>query len=377
MSLLSLKQNYIRYFQNLQGWKTKRKIILIESDDWGCIRMPSSKVFNELKEKGLNVDLFPYSKYDTIENKDDFDALYDILKSFKDINGNHPIITANTIVTNPNFERIKASGFKEYSYELFTDTLKNESNNNTINYYFEGLKENIFFPQLHGREHLNVNRWMKSLQNNTGLSREMFDNKLFDLSESQTNISINSFVDALTPADSNELNFQEKYFMEGAQIFEQIFGFKSKSFIAPCYIWRPEIEKFMKKAGIEIIQSGAYQLIPEIGKVNSFQKKLHYTGKKNKLNQIYTVRNCHFEPSLVSNSSIIQETISQIERAFSFNKPAIISSHRINFMGGLVESNRTTNLKLFKALLQNIQNKWPNVEFMHTAQLGDLISKRG
>jgi flavorubredoxin len=85
MSLLSLKQNYIRYFQNLQGWKTKRKIILIESDDWGCIRMPSSKVFNELKEKGLNVDLFPYSKYDTIENKDDFDALFDILKSFKDL----------------------------------------------------------------------------------------------------------------------------------------------------------------------------------------------------------------------------------------------------------------------------------------------------
>jgi len=48
---------------------------------------------------------------------------------------------------------------------------------------------------------------MKSLQNNTGLSREMFDNKLFDLSESQTEISENSYVDTLSPSSVDELSF--------------------------------------------------------------------------------------------------------------------------------------------------------------------------
>jgi len=45
-------------------------------------------------------------------------------------------------------------------------------------------------------------------------------------------------------------------------------------------------------------------------------------------------------------------------------------------MGSLVEENRTKNLELFKTLLQSILNKWPDAEFMHSSQLGDLISKR-
>lgn len=376
MKLVDLKRKLIGFYLNSFGWRTNRKIIVIESDDWGCIRMPSTEIYNSLFVKGYPVDKLPYLKYDSLETKDDFDALFKVLKSVKDINGNHPIITANTIVTNPNFEKIKASGFKEYSYELFTDTLKNESSNNTINYYFEGIKENIFYPQLHGREHLNVNRWMKSLQNNIGLSREMFENKLFDLSKSQTEISENSFVDTLSPATIDELNFLGKNIKEAAQIFEQIFGFKSKSFIAPCYIWRTETEVAMKEAGVTYIQSGAYQQIPEIGKINSFTKKFHYTGQKNNNGQLYTVRNCLFEPSLTPLSQTLTHCLSQIERSFSNKKPAIISTHRINFMGSLVEENRTKNLELFKSLLQSILTKWPDAEFMHTAQLGDLISKK-
>jgi hypothetical protein len=375
MELNDLKRKLIGFYLNSFGWRTNRKIIVIESDDWGCIRMPSTEIYNSLLSKGYPVDKLPYLKYDSLETKNDFDALFDVLRSFKDKNGNHPIITANTIVTNPNFGKIKASGFNEYIYELFTDTLKNESNNNTINYYFEGIKEKVFFPQLHGREHLNVNRWMKSLQNNTGLSRVMFDNKLFDLSESETEISENSFVDTLSPATIDELPFLGNNIKEAAQIFEQIFGFKSKSFIAPCYIWRPETETAIKDAGITYIQSGAYQKVPEIGKINSFTKKFHFTGQKNKSGQIYTVRNCLFEPSLTSLSQTKDHCLSQIEKAFSNKKPAIISSHRINFMGSLVEENRTKNLKLFKTLFQSILTKWPDVEFMHTEQLGNLISK--
>jgi hypothetical protein len=131
----------------------------------------------------------------------------------------------------------------------------------------------------------------------------------------------------------------------------------------------------MKDAGITYIQSGAYQKVPEISKINSFTKKLHFTGQKNKIGQIYTVRNCLFEPSLTSMSQTKDHCLFQIEKAFSNKKPAIISSHRINFMGSLVEENRTKNLKLFKTIFQSILTKWPDVEFMHTEQLGNLISK--
>ena len=58
-----------------------------------------------------------------------------------------------------------------------------------------------------------------------------------------------------------------------------------------------------------------------------------------------------------------------------WKKPAIISTHRINFIGFLDERNRTSNLKSFSLLLENILKKWPDVEFMTTVSLGHLISQ--
>jgi hypothetical protein len=40
-----------KHYINSRGWKTKRKIVVIESDDWGSIRMPSKSVVELLKSK--------------------------------------------------------------------------------------------------------------------------------------------------------------------------------------------------------------------------------------------------------------------------------------------------------------------------------------
>jgi hypothetical protein len=253
MNLVDLKRKLIGVYINSLGWKTNRKIVVFESDDWGSIRMPNRETYQELLKKKHPVDSLPYLKFDSLETKDDFNALFDLLVKFKDSNGNHPIITANTILSNPNFEKIKESGYNIYVNELLIDSYEKYSGENLLSYYFQGIQEKIFYPQLHGREHLNVNRWMNSLKNDLGLSRELFDFGLYDLSVSQTNISENSFVDALTPANKNELVYIGDSIKEAAIQFKDIFGFQSKSFIAPCYIWRPETEKYMKEAGIDIV----------------------------------------------------------------------------------------------------------------------------
>jgi hypothetical protein len=89
--------NIKKYLSNLPGWRTKRKIVVIESDDWGSIRMPSLGVYNTLKKKGLNIDFgdgLRYNTLDTLANSKDFEVLFNTLNSFKDINGRHPVITA-------------------------------------------------------------------------------------------------------------------------------------------------------------------------------------------------------------------------------------------------------------------------------------------
>jgi hypothetical protein len=48
---MNLRDILGKYYINLRGWKTKRKIVVIESDDWGSIRMPSPESFNSSKTK--------------------------------------------------------------------------------------------------------------------------------------------------------------------------------------------------------------------------------------------------------------------------------------------------------------------------------------
>ena len=70
----------------------------------------------------------------------------------------------------------------------------------------------------------------------------------------------------------------------------------------------------------------------------------------------------------------MEECFNNINYSFLLKKPAIISSHRLNFMGGLNLKNREENLMLLEELLSNIIRKWPQVEFFSSDDLGNIIN---
>ncbi|MFN3873602.1 MAG: hypothetical protein ACK4R9_11450 [Ignavibacterium sp.] len=369
--LLKLKQSISSHLVNLPGWRTNRKIIVIESDDWGSIRMPSREVYNRLLSRGINVDKCPYNRYDSLASEDDLNALFEVLTKFKDSNGHHPIITANTIVANPDFEKIKASNYCEYHYEPFTKTLKRyPSHSRSFALWQQGINNKLFWPQFHGREHLNVHRWLKFLRIGSNETLTAFDNELFGISTTITTEVRKSFLAAFEFDNFYELSWQKEMLADGLNLFFNIFEFKPKSFIAPNYIWHPGIEPVLLANGITFIQGNHKQLIPH---PPSLKKVNHYLGQKNYLGQIYLVRNCIFEPSLDQNKDFISSCLKQIKNAFFLKKPAIISSHRVNFIGFIDENNRKRNLRMFEELFRHILNKWPEIEFMTSDQLGGLI----
>ncbi|MEZ4841523.1 MAG: hypothetical protein R2821_08445 [Flavobacteriaceae bacterium] len=116
-------RSFFHNISQLQGWHTSRKIIVIESDDWGSIRIPSADTIELLKKRGIEIN-DPYNLNDSLASEQDLSCLFEVLASFKDSKGNHPVITANTIMANPDFKKIREREFKEYYYELFTDTLQ-------------------------------------------------------------------------------------------------------------------------------------------------------------------------------------------------------------------------------------------------------------
>ncbi|KAF0200324.1 MAG: hypothetical protein FD170_3582 [Bacteroidetes bacterium] len=365
----NLKQELIRNLANIPGWHTKRKIVVIESDDWGSIRMPSREVYLTLLKKGFRVDENPFNRYDSLASEEDLTALFEVLNSVKDKNNKPAIITANTIVANPDFEKIRKSNFQDYHYEPFTETLKRYSaHSKSFDLWKEGINNSVFRPQFHGREHLNVIKWMKALADNTGNVRMAFDNNMFDISSSISKTD-DSFLEALNLVDPNEIHFQKQSLADGLKLFENIFNYQSKTFIAPCYIWSSKLNSTLKESGVLGIQGNWNQLEPSLTKEKRFKTIKHFTGQTNEIGQYYTTRNVHFEPSYKQNFDWISDTLFRTKTAFRWGKPAIISSHRMNFIGFIDAENRDRNLFLFARLLKEIVKNWPDVEFTSSDEL--------
>lgn len=371
---MNINQYISRTLVNLPGFKTKRKIVVIESDDWGSVRMPSREVYDYLIRQGHKVDNLSFNRYDSLACETDLSLLFDVLHSVKDKNNTPAVITANTVVTNPDFLRIKAVDYQRYYYQPFTETLKHYSNHeHSFKLWKQGMEAEVFRPQFHGREHLNVTRWMKALQNNTGKARFACDLGMFDFSESEK-VSENTFVDALNFEKEDELNFQKQSIIEGLNMFEKIFGYKSTTFIAPCYIWDKMLESDLATMGIRGIQGGWYQLQPTAGNNAEFKKKLHYMGQKNLYHQRYLVRNAAFEPSINQHINWVSDVIQRATLAFVLHKPLIINSHRLNFIGNIDKKNREQNLALLAQLLKEITKRWPDVEFMSSDKLVEIMN---
>lgn len=99
----------------------------------------------------------------------------------------------------------------------------------------------------------------------------------------------------------------------------------------------------------------------------------HYTGQRNGLGLTYTIRNAVFEPTSHPNVDIVAMYLKHIDIAFKWKKPAIVSTHRLNFIGSIDPANRSQNLKRFRELLQVIVKRWPDVEFVGSDRLLQLL----
>jgi len=373
----SIKKMIARHLINRPGWTTKRKILVIESDDWGSIRMPSAEVYNDLLKHGVPVDKSPYCRYDSLACEKDLELLFELLSGFKDRLGHHPMITANTVVSNPDFDKIRESGFNEYYCEPITETFKKYPEHaGCMELWRSGMSAGIFHPQSHGKEHLNVAYWMKLLQEDIHHFRLAFEHNCWGLS-SDVYPDLNRSVQASFDIETGiQLPILEDTIRDGLRLFEEMFGYRSESFIASNFIWSSKLNRALSDEGVRYLQGMKYQVLPLL---NGNRRKMirHYLGERNEFGQYYLVRNCTFEPSFNdAGLSSVGECLKGITTAFFWNKPAIISSHRVNFVGFLDADNRDRNLRILETVLREILKRWPDVEFMTSDTLGRVIESK-
>lgn len=363
---------------NMFGWRTNRHIVVIESDDWGTIRMPSREVYDEFIRRGIHVDRDPYCRFDNLATTHDLENLFEVLHSVRDKNGHPAVITVNALSANPVFEKIRESNFTQYYFEPFTETLRRDAvHAGAFEMWKQGIAEGVFHPQSHGREHLYVKKWLRALQSSDPITRIAFDLGTWGLT-AHVDPSIHEYyMGAFNSCEDADIRDFEIIIDDALRMFKDIFGYESKSFVPTTYEWSPKIEPFLIERGVRYIQGTFQQKIPLDDDQTIKITYRGFQGTRTKAGLIRLFRNCFFEPSTKPDYDWYGDCMKRIEIAFKWGKAANICAHRVNFIGSIDSANTDRTLPEFKQLLQEIVRRWPDVEFVTSDQLGEMIEQSG
>lgn len=365
-------------YLNLKSFKADKPYLIIESDDWGSLRTKNNKTKDKLTKINQASSKNSFTLLDSIATAEDLYNLYEVLGSVRDKLGNPSCLTANVCTANPDFDKIKAYDFKTFFYKPFTEALDEYSENESLfKIWQKGYKENFFKPQLHGREHVHALAWLNELKAGNKDLIKAFQLESWgiiyesDILQKRKNLQASLDFYYL----ENESNYHKEWINDGASIFKSAFGYHSKSFIAPAYTWHSDLNQILADTQIKTLQGIKLQYQPRKKNKSGYKQIPHYTGEMHKKSGlIYTTRNAFFEPHAAPNKDWVDICLSGVKKAFDHNMPAIVGSHRINYVGRLDEKHRDKNLKMMKTILKQIKKSYPSVEFIDSGELANKLT---
>jgi len=234
----------------------------------------------------------------------------------------------------------------------------------------EGIEKGYLKPQFHGREHLNVHLFNTLLQDHNPHLLANLDNQSLAGIPNHPKFPNVGFNQAFAFWSEDELALHKEILKDGLDRFEKVYGYKSLTFTPPAQQLHSELYAYVGSLGVKGIDK-VRSTRRHKGK-GAYERESNTLGEKGLGNATTIVRNCVFEPN-DRNIDWVNFTFKQIEAAFFWNKPAIVSSHRVNFCGHINTENRKKGLSALKALLDKVVKKWPDIEFVSVDELIQIM----
>src|SRR5690606_13857782 len=193
----------------------------------------------------------------------------------------------------------------------------------------EGIRNKFYLPQFHGREHVNVTLFEKLLaEKNKNLMLNLENRSFARISDAEGHSLPYSV--AFHAQDQQSIEKQKEIIANGIKVFEEVYGYSPSNFMPPSATASLELNASLYANGIRYFDSYRFRNNPS----TPLKKQFIYTGKKvNKPYTSYLVRNVVFEPCQNKSIDSVGLALKQIKTAFKMRKPAIVSSHRVNFCG--------------------------------------------
>lgn len=364
-----VKDLVLAHWANLRGWRTAEKLVVLESDDWGAIRMPSRAALDAMVRKGIPVDQSRFDGLDCLESGDDLEALFGLLARHEDHQGNPTVMTFNTVMGNPDFDAIRNDGFERFHHEHFFDSYRRYHGQDLSGTWRAGMEAGLIRPQFHAREHLNSDLWLRDLRAGREKTRIAFDHSFFGTRSGTSSSLKKNYLAAYWAESADDLVRMAEILQVGMRLFQATFGFESRSIIPCNYIVAVELEATMADCGVMLMQGLRGQAIPIVEQGGRLRVKRRYTGQINRFGQLYSIRNVRFEPFEDVTRDWVGTAVRQVGQAFLFRRPAVVATHRINYVGGMDRDHRDRNLRLLDEFLTRVHKTWPDVQFISSDQL--------
>lgn len=350
---------------SLDAFRTTSKIVVFESDDWGMDRMPSRQMYEELAAEGCIDTADPFNR-DGRERVEDLAMLYDVLGKFRDAAGRPPVLTANFVMANPDFETIERSGYRHYSWITIDDFARRPSQEPVVDKIKEGIDRGLMSPQYHGRDHFSAEAWLRALRGGDPVSLAGFrrgvvlaglacvpSSEYGECYDHSSRALPRAAIDAKTEA--------------GIRIFEEVFGSRPMTSIAPFYLWSEAVEVSLFARGVRCMQAARNRPALD-GQSGALVRRSGAFGGRTASGMVYLTRNCRFEPSQDGDEAV-GRCLEQIQSMFARGYPAVIDSHRVNYVGIVDPAMRDVNLALLRNLLGAILHGFPGVRFATSTEL--------
>lgn len=339
-------------------------VLAISSDDWG----------------GMSPE----------ETPEQVEALAGALRSVRDGRGHSAVLTAYLNPAAPDHDAIQAAGYERYAWRFCY-----QDRPGLVDAWRRVIETDAIDLQFHGREHCNIPLWLELLQGDVPGIREasvrgeipyLDDKAWVDAVRDDPRLKLlfRSFVDASqSPPGVLPIETQREMIRTGIDLMKEHFGVTPAVFTAPGYVFDSNTCAALAGSPIRYIDT-----IPGPRRVVDERDQIHETdaiGWDTDLNGLRPiVRSVWFEPTwpgafrsaestpAVRIAEKIEMACRQFRRVWACGDPAVLTSHKHNYIGpdqNAAEAGRRALVEL----LQRVRRERPDVRFVSTGELGRVI----
>lgn len=345
-----------------RSWRTPKlaaPVVVIESDDWGLDYRPPRFV--------------PPSKELDAQQADGIERLVRVLEAHRDAAGRKPIVSAFVVVRQADTPAIAQDPEFRYHARPIDQTMPR-----TVAALQQAAQAGVFHLAYHGRDHRDAGLWALKVRRAVEQARDA--GRPFDPAVVTTfhpadprgrDRSIAEYFDSrrgyLEQLDQEEIDRKVR---TGLDEFQQIFGRKPTSTVAPRYLWGPKAEAAWSRCGIRYVhgvnKQGGAVLAPEAPDVWS-----RPFGVRLGRGLVGIPRTADVEATKDSRTPSLAGVLAWADRAVATGEPIVLCTHAYNYYGPS-SAFPDAMARCLDEVLTALERRYPALRYLSADEVGRL-----